>query len=56
MSTIGAGQVAKSVNQMIVGLTIGAIAEGFTLAHSAGVDAARVLEALRGGWSGLRAF
>ena len=54
VGTIGAGQVAKSVNQMIVGLTIGAIAEGFTLARSAGVDAARVLEALRGGWADSR--
>ena len=51
---IGAGQVAKSVNQMIVGLTIGAIAEGFSLARKAGVDAARLLEALGGGWADSR--
>tara|TARA_B100000700_G_scaffold308467_1_gene386230 strand:+ start:2228 stop:3127 length:900 start_codon:yes stop_codon:yes gene_type:complete len=54
VGTIGAGQVAKSVNQMIVGLTIGAIAEGFSLARKAGVDEARVLEALGGGWAGSR--
>ena len=54
VGTIGAGQVAKSVNQMIVGLTIGAIAEGFSLARKAGVDEGRVLEALGGGWAGSR--
>jgi 3-hydroxyisobutyrate dehydrogenase-like beta-hydroxyacid dehydrogenase len=48
---IGAGQIAKSANQMIVGLTIGAVAEAFTLAKSAGVEPARIREALMGGFA-----
>jgi len=42
----GAGQVAKAVNQNIVGLTIAAVAEGMALARKAGADPARVREAL----------
>ncbi len=42
----GAGQVAKAVNQNIVGLTIAAVAEGMALARMAGADPARVREAL----------
>ena len=42
----GAGQVAKAVNQNIVGLTIAAVAEGMALARKAGVDPAKVREAL----------
>ncbi|MFZ5792641.1 MAG: NAD(P)-dependent oxidoreductase [Pseudomonadota bacterium] len=48
---IGAGQVAKAANQMIVGLTIGAVAEAFALARKAGVDPARLREALMGGFA-----
>ena len=51
---IGAGQVAKAANQVIVGLTIGAIAEGLSLARKAGVDAAKVHEALGGGFADSR--
>ena len=47
----GAGQVAKAANQVIVGLTIGAVAEALTLAKRAGVDPARVREALDGGFA-----
>lgn len=42
----GAGQVAKAVNQNIVGLTIAAVAEGIALARKAGADPAKVREAL----------
>ena len=42
----GAGQVAKAINQNIVGLTIAAVAEGIALARAAGADPARVREAL----------
>lgn len=42
----GAGQVAKAVNQNIVGLTIAAVAEGMALARKAGIDPAKVREAL----------
>ena len=40
------GQVAKAANQVIVGLTIGAVAEGLSLARKAGIDPAKVREAL----------
>ncbi len=48
---VGAGQVAKAANQIIVGLTIGAVAEALTLAKKAGVDAAKVRTALKGGFA-----
>ncbi len=50
----GAGQVAKAANQIIVGLTIGAVAEAFFLAKSAGVDLTKVREALKGGFADSR--
>ena len=48
---VGAGQVAKAANQIIVALTIGAVAEALALAKRAGVDPARVREAIRGGFA-----
>ncbi len=50
----GAGQVAKTANQMIVGLTIGAVAEALVLAKRAGADPAKVREALKGGFADSR--
>jgi 2-hydroxy-3-oxopropionate reductase len=50
----GAGQVAKACNQIIVTQTLAAIAEAFTLATSAGVDAGKVRQALLGGFAGSR--
>jgi 3-hydroxyisobutyrate dehydrogenase-like beta-hydroxyacid dehydrogenase len=50
----GAGQVAKAANQVIVGLTIGAVAEALTLARRAGVDPEKVREALQGGFADSR--
>jgi 2-hydroxy-3-oxopropionate reductase len=47
----GAGQVAKAANQVIVGLTIGAVAEALNLARRSGVDPAAVRGALRGGFA-----
>jgi len=47
----GAGQVAKAANQVVVALTIQAVAEALTLASKAGVDLARVREALLGGFA-----
>lgn len=49
---VGAGQVAKAANQLVVGVTIEAIAEALTLAEAAGVPAARVRQALLGGFAG----
>ncbi|MBL6927801.1 MAG: NAD(P)-dependent oxidoreductase [Rhodospirillales bacterium] len=51
---IGAGHVAKAANQVIVGLTLGAVAEAISLARRAGVDAAKVREALMGGFAASR--
>jgi len=51
---IGTGQVAKAANQMIVGLTIGAVAEALSLAKKAGADPARVRKALMGGFADSR--
>lgn len=51
---VGAGQVAKAANQVIVGLTIGAVSEALALAKHAGVDPARVREALKGGFADSR--
>ena len=50
----GTGQVAKAANQVIVGLTIGAVAEALTLARRAGVDPEKVREALQGGFADSR--
>ena len=50
----GAGQVAKAANQVIVGLNIGAAAEALALAKAAGVDPAKVREALQGGFADSR--
>ncbi|MDR7521543.1 MAG: 2-hydroxy-3-oxopropionate reductase [Armatimonadota bacterium] len=47
----GAGQIAKACNQIIVGITIMAVAEALTLARKAGVDPARVRQALLGGFA-----
>ncbi len=51
---VGTGQVAKAANQVIVGLTIGAVAEALMLAKHAGADPARVREALQGGFADSR--
>lgn len=45
----GAGQVAKACNQIMVAAQMVAMAELLLLARKAGVDPARVLEAIRGG-------
>jgi 3-hydroxyisobutyrate dehydrogenase-like beta-hydroxyacid dehydrogenase len=45
----GAGQLAKLANQIIVGVTIGAVAEALLLAERGGADPSKVREALRGG-------
>src|SRR5690606_14911104 len=50
----GDGQTAKVANQIIVGLTIGAVAEALTFAREAGADIARVREALMGGFASSR--
>ncbi len=51
---VGAGQVAKAANQVIVGLNIGALAEALALAECAGVDPSKVRQALLGGFAASR--
>ncbi len=51
VGAVGAGQVAKSANQMIVGMTIGAVAEAFAIARRAGIDPATLREAILGGFA-----
>ncbi len=47
----GAGQVTKAANQVVVGLTIAAVSEALVLASKAGVDPAKVRQALLGGFA-----
>ncbi len=47
----GAGQTAKLCNQAIVTATVAAIAEAVSLARRSGIDAAKLPEALAGGWA-----
>lgn len=51
MGPSGAGQVTKACNQIVVGVTIQAVSEALTLAARAGVDPARVRQALLGGFA-----
>lgn len=47
----GAGQVTKTCNQIVVGMTIQAVAEAMTIAAKSGVDLPKVREALLGGFA-----
>ena len=48
---LGSGQVSKLANQIIVGLTIGAVAEAITLCEKAGANPNKMIKALSGGWA-----
>lgn len=50
----GTGQLAKLANQMIVGITIGAVAEALLLCEKGGADMARVKDAITGGFADSR--
>ena len=45
------GQVSKLANQIIVGLTIGAVAEAVTLCEKTGANPIKMIKALTGGWA-----
>jgi 2-hydroxy-3-oxopropionate reductase len=49
---VGAGNVTKLANQVIVALNIAAMSEAFVLATKAGVDAGKVFNAIKGGLAG----
>lgn len=51
MGEVGAGQMTKLCNQAIVCATVAGVAEAVGLAQAAGIDAARLPEALAGGWA-----
>ena len=46
----GAGQVAKACNQVLVAVIFGGLAEALVLGSKLGVDPARILDAVGGGW------
>jgi 2-hydroxy-3-oxopropionate reductase len=48
---VGAGQVAKACNQMVVGVTIAVVAEALVIGAKAGVDPAKIRSALLGGFA-----
>ena len=50
----GSGQLAKLANQMIVGITIGAVAEALLFTQRGGADMAKVKEAITGGFADSR--
>nr|AGS53926.1 2-hydroxy-3-oxopropionate reductase [uncultured bacterium contig00087] len=49
---LGAGNVTKLANQIIVALNIAAVSEAFVLAKKAGVDPQSVFDAIKGGLAG----
>jgi 2-hydroxy-3-oxopropionate reductase len=49
---IGAGNVTKLANQIVVALNIAAVSEAFVLAAKAGVDPVKVFDAIKGGLAG----
>lgn len=51
IGTTGAGQVAKACNQILTGVGVAAVAEALNFAQKSGVDAARVRDALMGGFA-----
>jgi 3-hydroxyisobutyrate dehydrogenase len=52
MGAVGAGQVTKMVNQVLVLANYCVLAEALSLAEAGGVDAARIPEALGAGYAG----
>ena len=51
---IGAGEITKLVNQVIVGINIAAVAEAMSLGKKAGVDPENIFNAIRNGLAGSR--
>ena len=48
----GSGQIAKLANQVIVGITIGAVSEALILSKAAGANPEAVIEAIKTGFAG----
>jgi 3-hydroxyisobutyrate dehydrogenase len=56
MGPVGAGQTTKLANQIIAGCTIAVVAEAVNFAERAGIDAAKLFEALAGGFADSKPF
>lgn len=52
LGPVGAGQMAKAINQVIIAGTYAAVAEGLVLGLKAGIDVEAALKALAGGAAG----
>lgn len=50
----GSGQITKACNQVIVGIVIEAVSEALVLGSKAGVDPAKIIEAVSGGLAGTK--
>ena len=48
---VSSGQISKLANQIIVGVTIGAVAEAVILCERSGTNPSKMIEALSGGWA-----
>ena len=48
---VSSGQISKLANQIIVGVTIGAVAEAIILCEKSGTNPNKMIEALSGGWA-----
>jgi 2-hydroxy-3-oxopropionate reductase len=48
---VTSGQISKLANQIIVGVTIGAVAEAVTICEKSGTNPSKMIEALSGGWA-----
>ena len=48
---VSSGQISKLANQIIVGVTIGAVAEAVTLCEKTGTNPSKMIKALSGGWA-----
>jgi 2-hydroxy-3-oxopropionate reductase len=54
MGDIGAGQITKAANQIVVAGVIAAVAEGLVLGSKGGVSPAKIIDVLSGGMAGNR--
>lgn len=54
LGPLGAGEIAKACNQMIVGATVEALGEAAVLAERSGLDLAALFDLLQGGYAGSR--
>jgi 2-hydroxy-3-oxopropionate reductase len=54
LGPLGAGEVAKACNQLIVSATIMALGEAAVIADRSGIDVATLFELFRGGYAGSR--